>query len=383
MKAEIKNLRKAANRIRKASKSGEKIVLYGDADLDGISSVIILKESIKTLGGNVAAVYFPDREKEGYGISEKALNNLKKHAPALFVALDCGIGNFKEIKIANKLGFEVIVVDHHEILEGLPEASIIIDPKQKGDKYHFKYFATVGLAFKLSEAVFGKEMPESLRKNFLELTALATIADMMPRVSENDIMIAEGLNYVRSSWRPGIKALFGLKQFKSLSFSDQISKVNSLLNVRDVKDGMPAGFRLLTSTSEKEAKKLAERLFKKGIDRREKIGEILKEIEAIISAKSEEPVIFEGSPKWDLALIGVVASLLVKRYGKPAFLAKTLKGESQGGIRAPSGCNVVEAMRGYSKHLITYGGHPQAAGFRIKNENLEGFKKHLIKYFSK
>ena len=129
---EIKNLKKAADRIKKAIRDKERIVLYGDADLDGAGSIIILKESIKNLGGQTPFIYFPDREKEGYGINEKALKSLKKLAPALFIAMDCGIINFKEIKMANSFGFEVIIIDHHQVLDELPEASIVVDPKQKG-----------------------------------------------------------------------------------------------------------------------------------------------------------------------------------------------------------------------------------------------------------
>lgn len=378
---EIKNLKKTAERILKAIKIKEKIVLYGDADLDGVASVIILKETIKSLGGESSAIYFPDREKEGYGITVQALGVLKKYAPALFVALDCGIGNFKEIKGANDLGFETIIIDHHEILDKVPKASIIVDPKQKGDSYPFKQFANAGLTFKLSEIILGENMSQSLRQNFLELVALATIADTMPRIGENDIMVAEGLSFLKSSWRPGIQVLFGLDHLKSLDLNQQVYKVNSLLNIRDVENGMPAAFRLLTSSSVEEAKKLAERLFEKGYKRKERIEKIIEEIETKLSLGFSEPIIFEGSSQWELVLLGVVASILSQKYKKPVFLYKKSKTDSQGGIRTPSDFNVVEAMKGYSKKLITYGGHPQAAGFRIKNENLDEFREHLFKYF--
>jgi len=380
---EIKNLRKAASRILKAIKSKEKIILYGDADLDGVTSVIILKECIKTLGGEVLAIYFPDRENEGYGISEKALIYFKKDAPALFLALDCGIGNFREVKLAKELGFEVIIIDHHEILEKLPEASIIIDPKQKGDKYHFKHFATVGLVFKLSEVLLKKKMTKNLRKDFLELVALGTIADMMPKTGENEILIAEGLSSLESSWRPGIQALLALEPFKSLTLIQRVFKINSLLNVRDIQNRLPAAFRLLTSSSEIEARKLAEKLFKKGLQRKEKIKEITEEVKKRIFGKEKEPIIFEGDASWEVPLLGVAASMLARDYKKPVFLFKKIGEEIQGGIRAPAGFNLVEAMKSCSKNLITYGGHPQAAGFRIKNEHLGEFKKCLFEYFKK
>ncbi len=373
MLPEIKNLKKTAKRILKAVKSKEKIVIYGDSDLDGVTSVIILKECIRNLGGETTAVYFADRERDGYGITEKGLFYLKKYSPALFLALDCGIGNFEEIKIAKKLGFEVIVIDHHEILDKLPSASIIVDPKQKGDKYPFKYFAAVGIVFRLTKILLGEKMTEALKNNFLELVALATIADMMPRVEDNEQMIIEGLGSLKSSWRPGIQALFELEP--------EINKVNSILNIRDVEKGLPAAFRLLTSTDRKEAEKLAKKLLEKGAEKREKIREIIEEVEEKITGKEKEPIIFEGKENWELIYLGIVDSILSQKTQKPVFLYKKGKEESQGSIRAPSGFNTVQAMKKCSENLITYGGHPQASGFKINNKHLEQFKECLSNYF--
>jgi len=387
MKTEIKNLKKTANRILKAIKSKERIIIYGDADLDGVTSVIILEESIKNLGGEITAIYFPDREKEGYGISEKALFYLKKYSPALFIALDCGIGNFKEVKLAKKLGFEVIIIEHHEILDKLPKADIIVDPKQKGDKYPFKQFATVGIIFRLAKLLLKEGMTENLRKNFLELTAMATIADMMPRIDENEEMIREGLSFLKTSWRPGIQALFELEAFKSLTLFQQVYKVNSLLNIRNIENRLPAAFRLLTASKKEEAEELAEKLLEKGLQKRKRIKEITAEVEEKILGREAEPIIFEGSRDWELILLGVVASILSQKYQKPVFLFKKEKEKSDGvviesgSIRAPAGFNLVEAMKSCSEDLITYGGHPQAAGFRIANKNLEEFKECLIEYF--
>lgn len=382
MKTEIKNLKKTANRILKAIKSKERIIIYGDADLDGVTSVIILEESIKNLGGEITAIYFPDREKEGYGITEQSLDYLKKYAPALLLVLDCGIGNFKEIKIAKKLGFEVILIEHHEVLDKLPEADIIVDPKQKGDKYPFKQFATVGIIFRLAKLLLKEGMTENLRKNFLELVAMATIADMMPRIDENEEMIREGLSFLKTSWRPGIQALFELETFKSLTLFQQVYKVNSLLNIRNIENRLPAAFRLLTASKKEEAEELAEKLLEKGFQKRKRIKEITAEVEEKILSREAEPIIFEGSHDWELILLGVVASILSQEYQKPVFLYKKGKTESQGSIRAPAGFNLVETMKSCSEDLITYGGHPQAAGFSIKNKDLKKFQECLIKYFS-
>lgn len=380
---EIKNLKKAANRILKAIKNKERIVIYGDADLDGVTSVIILKESLKNLDGEIVEIYFPDRENDGYGISEKGLFYLKKHSPALFLALDCGIGNFKEVKIAKELGFEVIIIDHHEILDKLPRADIIVDPKQKGDKYPFKQFAAVGIVFRLAKLLLGKKMSEILRRDFLELAAMATIADMMPRTDDNEEIICQGLNSLRESWRPGIQALFGLESFQTLTLIQQVNKINSLLNIRDIENGLPVSYRLLTIADKKEAEKLARNLLEKGIEKKMRIQDIREETEEKISGKEKDPIIFEGSSDWELILLGIVASILSQQYQKPVFLYKKEKTNSQGSVRAPAGFNTVEAMKSCSQYFITYGGHPAASGFKIKNENLEKFKEFLINYYKK
>lgn len=376
---EIKNLKKAAKRILQAIKDKENIIIYGDADLDGVSSVIILKESIKTLGGEISALYFPDRETEGYGITETGLKFLGNKAPALLIAIDCGISNFKEVVLAKKLGFEVIIVDHHEILDKLPRARIIVDPKQKGDKTSFKKLAAVGLAFKLSLVLLKDKMTAALRNNFLELVAIATIADSMPREGENEIFIEEGLSSLAKTWRPGLKAFLENREIKEYPHLPQkISKMISILNVRDVKIRLPAAFRLLASIDYNSAKKLVVELLEKNKIKKEKMSVIQAEIEDRITKKAE-PFVFEVDPDFELNLLGAVASYLCQKYGKPVFLGKKMGKIIHGSIRSPSSINVVDLMHHCQKLLLTYGGHPQAAGFRLKSENLDKFKSCLTK----
>jgi len=377
---EIKNLQKAADRILRAINDKEDIIIYGDSDLDGVTSVIILKECIKNLGGDVTAIYFPDRETEGYGVNEKAIANLKQYSPALFITLDCGVGNFSEIRLLKKLGFSVIVIDHHEILGKIPQADIVVDPKQKGDKYPFKYFANVGIVYRLSKLLLGDKMTDNLKKDFLELAAMATIADMMPQTDDNEEIIIEGLSSLKNSWRPGIQALLSLQSFSSLSLMHQVNKMNSLLNIRNVEDNMPVAFRLLTISDFDEAGKMVEKLLKKNAEKRRKIKEIVEQIERKILGNKEN-IIFEGSFAWELILLGIVAAILSQKYGKPVFLYRKSKDNSQGSIRAPEDYNVVEAMKACKDYLVMYGGHPRAAGFRIENNNLEKFKECLIEYY--
>jgi single-stranded-DNA-specific exonuclease len=371
---EIKNLSEAAKRILEAIEKKEKILLYGDADLDGVCSVIILKEAVKNLGGEISTIYFPERETEGYGISEKGVNSLSKFSPALFISLDCGISNFKEIEIAKNFGFSVIVIDHHEVLDELPRADIIVNPKQKDDNYKFKELATVGIVFKLAEKLLREKMTNSLRKNFLELVALATLADMMPQINENKILTEEGLEYLKYSWRPAFQAFS-----KIFDLPKGVTKVISILNVRDVENNLPASFRLLTEPDFKKAQELIEKLIEKSKERKKEVEKILNEIEGKIDEK--EKIIFEGSENWSFSLISIVASQICQKYKKPTFIYKKLEKESQGTVRVPPGIDSVKLMKKCKDLLISFGGHPLASGFRIKNENLEKFKECLIKNY--
>jgi len=376
---EIKNLKKAAQRIQEAIEKRENILICGDSDLDGVAAVVILEETIRSSGGRVKAIYFPNREKEGYGITETSLRHFKKHLPALLISVDFGISNFKEIKIAKEMGFEVIVIDHHQILDELPEADIIVDPKQKEDKYPFKEFSAAGLVFKLSEIVLGDHASARLKKSLLEMAALSTVADMMPRESENRLIIEQGLFALEKTSRPGIKAFFESNEFKSyVNQNEIISKMISILNVRDVKYNLPASFRLLTCPSLTESKKLVKKLLKKNDLRKKKIEKTVIEIEKLMVLKNE-PLIFEGERRFDSFVLSSVASILTHRHLKPVFLYKKMAKESQGTIRSPAGIDTVDLMKKCKKHLLTFGGHAQASGFRAKNQNLDKFKNCLIK----
>ena len=380
---EIKNLEQAASRIKQASQRKERIILYGDADLDGIASVIILSEAVRSIGGGIAAYAFPNRERDGYGINVKALEDLKTHAPALLVAVDLGIGNFEEVKKARALGFEVIIIDHHEVLGKIPEAHIVVDPKQPGDEYPFKGFAACGLAFLVAKAMFNNQLPSSLEKSFLELAALGTVADMMPRKDDNLAIIEKGTEAFFESWRPGIRAF--LEQGNEMgkdSTRGALEQMIGLLNVRDVVAGYPGGFRLLTTESAEKAKAMVEDFSEQAKIRRERVRQLVQEVRPGIAAKKEEPLVFEGEESFDYELLGSVASVIAQEEQKPVFLFKRRKEESLGSCRAPSGFHTVQAMEQCKEFLVRYGGHPQASGFALQNEHLEQFKNCLSEYFN-
>ncbi|MEK7658865.1 MAG: DHH family phosphoesterase [Patescibacteria group bacterium] len=382
MHKKIKNLEKAAERIKKAVQNNERIILYGDSDLDGISSVVILEEAIKSLGGKADSVFFPDREIDGYGINLNALDLLKDKAPALFITLDLGIGNVKEAEVAKKMGFEIIIVDHHETLDGIPDVSIIVDPKHKDDSYPFKGLANVGITFKLCEEILGSKISKSLRNSFLELAALGTLADMVPVIDENKIIIEEGLRSLKNTFRPAFQAFFALLG-KGFIFDNGLQKVISALNAAETINYKNDSYFLLTSFSEEKCKSLAQDLLNKTQEKQHKIKNIVQEVERRILKKQEDNIIFEGDPSWKLTLAGAVASIISQKYEKPAFIFKKMDEESCGSVRNPKKTNSVDAMKTCADFLLTYGGHAQASGFRIKNEHLEKFKQCLSDYFKK
>jgi len=387
MNHKIKNLDKVADRIRKAAEGKEKIIIYADSDCDGICSAVIMKEAIGALGGVVNTVMFPDRELDGYGLNLRALEMLKTAEPALFITLDLGITNNKEIALANELGLEVIVVDHHEPPAILPPASLIVDPKQPGDNSGLTYLCNAGITFKLAEKMLAENFSGNIENSFLELTALATISDMMAQIEENKTIIEYGLRSLPTTTRPGLQAFLGilgrgdLPRGQASVAAGGSAKIISALNAGESIDFHNPVFDLLISTDVRTCRDLAEMLVGRVRIKQQKIQQIAEEVERRI-AHNPEPIIFEGDPAWKLTLAGPVASIIAQKYNKPTFIYKKMDTDSTGSVRSlKEGQSSVEAMRSCQDILITYGGHPKASGFRIKNENLEKFKQGLAAYF--
>ncbi|KKP32450.1 MAG: hypothetical protein A2312_04060 [Candidatus Staskawiczbacteria bacterium RIFOXYB2_FULL_32_9] len=378
----IKNIEKASNRIKQAVKNSEKIILYGDSDLDGIGSAVILGEAIKNLGGKIDCVFFPDREKDGYGLNLNALEILKEKAPALLITLDLGIGNVAGVEVAKKYNLDVMIVDHHEPLDEVPDAKIIVDPKQKDDPYPFKGLANVGVTFRLAEEMLGENMSLNTKKSLLELTALATIADMVPQIDENKYFIEEGLRSLKNTFRPGLKALLTILG-EGQVFAGGILKFISALNSAESLGFENESYSLLTSSSDKECYTLAQELVNKTQAKQHRIKEICDEIERRILRKSDEPVIFEGDASWRLTLAGAVASVICNKYAKPTFIFRKGTDVCCGSVRNPEGTDSVSAMKTCADFLITFGGHTLASGFRVKTKDLEKFRTRLNKYFLK
>ena len=382
--AEIKNLKKTAQRIEKAIKNKERILLFADSDLDGVTSFIVLEETIKSLGGKIQDFYFFGRTlEEMYGLNKDALKYFKKSAPALLITLDCGITSFEEIEMANKLGFETIIIDHHQVLDKLPNASIIVDPKQKKDKYPFKELANVGITCHLSRLLFKNKWDTGIKKSIMELTALGTLADMMKISDDNEVFIKQGVPSLINSHRPAFQALLNKIGKDEYSPNEIIRKIISILNITEIKNHIPQSYSFLICPDKSLCKKTIEELCEQNKERRLRVKDITEIIGEKIDEQWPVSVIFEGSKDYPLSTTGALSSRVCNKFKKPCFIFEKGDKISKGSVRTPKGIDSVKAMKQCSDLLEVFGGHAQASGFTIKNKNLKKFQDCLSKYFSK
>lgn len=379
----IKNIDETAQRVQRAAANQEKIILFADADLDGVCSLIILEETIKSIGGKVAIVYFPDRDNEGYGLNAIAVDFLKRQSPALLITLDCGIGNFQEVKDANTAGLEVIIIDHHQVLGNLPEgASLIVNPKQPADSYPFKNLANTGIVYYLAKTILAEGLSPSLNQSFLELAALATIADMMEEQADNKMIIDKGLATFLKTARPGLKVLVDLLAIESKSVRAVAQKIVAVLNITELANHLPKSYNLLTAIEEKQGRSLAAVLFQKSQERYLAITNMVSEVDFLVNeSELEGVIIFAGNPVWPQVLTGAVASRICNKYQKPTFVFKVGLKVSRGSVRTPKGVDGVEALKSCHEFLSVYGGHAQAAGFTCSNGQTTALKSCLESYF--
>jgi len=380
----IKNIEKAAERIVKAVEQGEQIIIYGDSDLDGISSMIILKEAIDNISSipkNVLA--FSPVRSEGHGLNFESLNFIKSKAKSgLIITLDCGITNFDEIKDAKNSGFSVVIIDHHKPLDRIPEdAEIIVDPKQEGDDTGFKEYANVGITFKLAKEILKDKMSPMLEKSFLELVALGTISDMMIEEDENKEWIDKGLEGIQMSQRPAIRSIFSI--LNPMNFSskrDMISKVNSALNSSSIDGHIHKTYLFLLENDFDKAEKIAEELMVESDRKQREVAALTNDLIEKVE-KQNKSLIFDGSYFWKAEYLGAVASRLSNYFNKPVFLYKKGEKISRGTVRMPKGGDAVKAMENCKNLLMMFGGHAPAAGFTINNENINKFEECLQNYF--
>ncbi len=377
------NLEKASNRILEAILNNEKIGIFGDYDVDGITSTAVLINFFQEIGYNNFTYHIPSRD-EGYGLNNDIIKKFKNENVKLIITVDCGIQNFPEVDYANSLGIDVIVTDHHEPSEILPKAFAVINPKQKDCQFPFKELAGVGIAFYLVMGLRIKLRDKELIKNnvnllkYLDLVAIGTIADICPLIKENRVFVKFGLEQVKKSQRPGIRALKQLcyLENKNINYWDVGFRIAPRLNAAGrISNPMKALYLLITDKYS-EALKISDELNKNNYERQkieEKIlNEAIKLIEKDNKIKNKKSIVLY-SDSWHEGVIGIVSSKLVEKYYKPTILISFTGDYGKGSARSIKDFNIYNGIKMCEELLESFGGHKLAGGLMIKRNNIREF----------
>lgn len=399
----MKDMGKAAEKILASAAAGEKIVIYGDYDVDGVTSVSILYMYLSALGGNVD-FYIPSRIQEGYGMSEPSLRRLCNDGCHLILTVDTGITAVEEAEIIHSLGMEVIITDHHECHSTIPAAYAVVNPKQQDCPYPFKELAGVGVVFKLLCAMEILRHPkrsvlENIRfvsDQYMDLVAMGTVADVMPLRDENRLIVSRGLHMMETAPRVSLAALLdainadvkpGQKRkitsgYVGFTIAPRLNAAGRIRNASIAVD-------LLLSKDREQADALARELCKINQERQAEENKIMEEAFARIDGDddfAQNPVIVLADEKWHHGIIGIVASRITEKYGKPCILISFDNGEAgesdigKGSGRSIKGMNLVNALTHCEDLLLKYGGHELAAGLSVSRENLAAFCSRINDY---
>ena len=374
----MKDMSLAVERIQKAIKKNESIMIFGDYDVDGTSSVALLSLYLESLG-LIVTKYLPDRKKEGYGISIKAIEHAFNKKQKLIIALDCGIKAHKQVEYAKEKGIEFIICDHHNPEKNLPKALAILNPKRKDCVYPYKELCGCGVGFKLIQGIETKQSKDNQIINYLDLVALAIAADVVPLTGENRVLAFIGLQIINSNPRPGIHSLLKKNIKKEYTISDLMYYVGPRINAAGRIKHASLALELLTCNEINSAEKLALEI--------EELNTLRRDIEKDItsqaieqadnsSEKSNSIVVFNSD--WNKGVIGIVASRLVDNYYKPSVVfCESSKGVLTASARSIKGLDLYLVINQCKDYIDQFGGHKYAAGLTIKKENLEGFKKRF------
>lgn len=380
----LKDMDKAAARITRAVDNMEKIAVYGDYDADGVTSTAMLYSYLETRGADVI-FYIPQREGEGYGMNIGAVEYLKEQGVSLIVTVDNGISSVQEVARANELGIDVVVTDHHRPQEILPDAVAVVDAYRPDDTSPYKHFSGVGIAFKLLMALEdGAGDVEDLLEAYSDLAAIGTIGDIVPLTGENRTLIRAGLEHLSQSDRPGVQALLenaGIAG-KALTSTNVAFTLVPRINATGRMGAPERAVRLLISGYEEEAEVLSEEICADNEERRRVEAEIAEAAFADIEAKGymKDRVVVVDGENWHHGVIGIVASRVTERCGKPCMIISRGETEARGSGRSIEGFSLFEAICACGDLLIKFGGHPMAAGITLKPENIEAFRKRINQY---
>ncbi|MGX7068456.1 single-stranded-DNA-specific exonuclease RecJ [Gemella bergeri] len=374
----IYDMKKAVDRINQAISNEEKILVYGDYDADGITSTVLLVETLISMGADVSS-YIPNRFDEGYGPNKGAFKKIIESGITLIITVDNGIAGIEEVDFANKLGCDVIITDHHKIQDTLPNAYAIIHPEHPKGTYPFKKLAGVGVAFKLAHALL-EIYPDFL----LDLVAIGTVADMVSLVDENRIFVKQGLELLNEDLRIGIKMLLELSGITTKIDEQTIGfyiapKLNSIGRMDSAKPGLSF---LMTEDIE-QARQLAQRIEEYNINRKTVTETIVKDVinQIETTGKKDKNILMVASEKYHEGVLGIVASKITELYNKPALIMKDNEGILKGSARSVYDFNIYDAINRIGNLFNAYGGHTLAAGFSFEKNNFELIEQGLDKKY--
>lgn len=379
----MRDMDKAVKRINAAKEAGEKITIYGDYDVDGITAIAILYKYLAGLGIDVD-YYVPDRMQEGYGVNRDALDKIKTRGSSLIITVDTGITAVEECEYATEIGLDVIVTDHHECKERIPDVYAAIDPKRKDCKYPFKSLAGVGVVFKLIQALDKNSSLFELMEDYADLMCLGTVADISPLVDENRVIVTEGLKRFKRTKNVGLKALIDVStNGKAITTSTIGYIIAPRINASGRLGCASRSVELFLTDDEENALKLANSLCEENSLRQQTEQKMFKEALEYIEEHpevKEDKIIVIPHENWHHGIVGIVSSKITEKFYKPSILFAIDGDEAKGSGRSVSGFNLFGALESCSDLLEKFGGHELAAGLTIKSSNIEEFRKKINEY---
>ncbi len=375
----------ACTRIAEAIQKKQKIALYGDYDIDGLSATTLLQDFFTSIHVDVLA-FIPNRFDDGYGLNKTALKNLHKKGIQLLITVDCGTQSVEEVSYAHSLGLDIIITDHHMVGESLPAAVAVINPKRTDHTYPFRDFSGVGVAFQLVRALQAQKIgpKDGQEKWLLDLVALGTICDIVSLTGENRILAKWGLEVMKKTRRPGLRALLAVARIepKDITARSVGFGLGPRLNASGRLETAQLSLDLLTCTDMQTAFQLAQRLDKLNTKRRQEQQNIFEIAKEKAQARSQDNVLVLSDPAWNHGINGIVASKLMELYKKPVFVLQEIGQETKGSARSFGDFSVGEAVSAAKQYITTGGGHHAAAGVTLPTKNIDAFRTKINQFYS-
>lgn len=380
----LKDMNKVIDRINSAIKNDENIWIYGDYDVDGITSISILMKCFEFLGVK-QNYYIPNRLEEGYGISEYGLDNIIDSGAQLIISVDCGITSVKEVQYVKDKGIDIIITDHHNCQDELPDAFAIVNPKQPGCSYPYDMLAGVGIAMKIVQALLGTETFINNYDKFLDIAALGTVADVAPITDENRIITKYGLEVIANTKNVGLKALLEVSELvdKPINAGTIGFKLGPKINAAGRIGKPELGVKLLISNSEADSLEIAKQLDELNKERQNIEKEIIEEIDNLIETQvniEKDKIFVVLGDAWHTGVIGIVASRISEKYHRPSVILSVDGDVAKGSARSVGDISIFDALNSCKDIFIGFGGHKQAAGLSLYEDNVDELRIRINQY---